>query len=350
MKESRIELIDNKGPNNMRDELRRGFQNSSRIDIAVAFLNSKGLESILSEMTKALGRKNSCIRILTRISKDAFNEPAALRILMDLNKDYEERLTVKTTRLTNDFHEKLYIFKRPSTAAIFIGSSNLTKKALEREGELNIKITAPLSDEILKQSIESFNEYWDSAEKLTDARVDAYASFYSHIHSKRLDKHGKRLWYAVAGMMRKREAKKAPEPIERKVWLDYINGSLKDKTERIIKEYTSWDRFLYYACGPNAYGRFNRNDILILADYVDNRLLANCVKSKAKTRKTPDGRYFVAYQKIRNSKYKRISKDLVSYMRSIGVIDKANDLKPSSARLLSGKKLEQFAGMLNFKT
>lgn len=331
----------------MRDELRRSFHNSSKIDIAVAFLNSKGLSLIIGEMTKVLGTRNSCIRVLTRISRDAFNEPAVLRTLVDLNKDYKERCKVKTTRFVGEFHEKVYIFKNRKTATILIGSSNLTEKALEREGEMNVKIITTASSNILKQLVESFDEYWNDADELTDERVDAYASFYAHVHSKRLDKQGKRLWSKVSSTLQKREAKKAPETIERKVWLDYVNGSLKDETERVIKEYTSWDRFYYYSCGPEAYNKFNRNDILILADYVDGHLCANYIKSKTKTSKTPDGRYFVAYQKIRNSKHREISRKLVLNMKSAEMINQASDLRPSSARMLSGKKCKQFLKMLN---
>lgn len=333
----------------MRDELRRSFQSSSKIDIAVAFLNSKGLELILSETTKALARRSSRVRVLTRISKDAFNEPAALRILVDLNKDYKGKLLVKTTRLTNEFHEKMYVFKSQNTATIFIGSSNLTEKALEREGELNVKITTIPSSSVFKQLLESFDEYWNDADELTDERVDAYASFYAHIHSKRLDTKGKRLWYMVSRAMPRIEARKAPEPIERKVWLESIKGFLRNQTEEVIKQYTSWDRFQYYSSGPDAYDKLNRNDILILADYNERRLTANRIKSKTKTSRTPDGRHFVAYQKIRSSRYKKISKRLISDMKSAKIINQASDLNPSSARMLSGKRLEQLAKMLNFK-
>lgn len=149
MKDSlKIELIENKGPNNLRDELRRSFDKVSKVDIAVAFINMRGLSLVLNHLKKVLSRTNSRVRFLTRISKDAFNEPVALRILLNLSKDFGGRAEVRITRLADSFHEKMYLCSGTKSLIIFIGSSNLTDKGLTSEGEINVKITSSLTNEI----------------------------------------------------------------------------------------------------------------------------------------------------------------------------------------------------------
>ena len=350
MKEGiRIELIENKGPNNMGYELKRSFEVSSGVDMAVAFISSKGLDLILNDIKKVLSKENSSVRILTRMSKDAFNEPSALRALLDLCKDYEGRVEVRITRLISDFHEKMYLFSSNTSFTIFIGSSNLTEKALIGEGEINVKITTSHPKALAKQSIENFEEYWNDADELTDEKVDKYTSFYRYVHTRELDKTGKRLWGEVSRAVRKRSAKKALIPTERKIWFDNITGFLKDETERIVKDCTSWDRFQYYSCGPKTYKKLNRNDVLVLADYTNKHLTVNHVKSKTRTSKTPDGRFFVAFQQIPGSKYKKITRELVLRMKQAGIIKRASELKPSSAKKIGRDKSKQFSAMLNFK-
>jgi HKD family nuclease len=344
-----IVLVENKGPNNLRDELRKSFQISSHVDIAVAFITLNGLNLILSDVTKFLDKKNSRMRVLTRISKDAFNEPAALKCLLDLCKDYKERCEVKTTTLVNGFHEKMYFFGRGKSITIFIGSSNLTDKALEGEGEINVRIKVSSLSGISKQVAENFAEYWNDADELTDERVDTYASFYAYIHSKKMDEKAKRLWSNVSGTMRKKLTKKVPFPLKREVWLDNITGYLKPETIKIVNEYTSWDKLEYYSCGRETYKKVNRGDILIIADHHDKWLSANRIKSKTKTRRTDDGMYFVAFQRIKGSKRRKITHELFSNMRESGTIGKAKELRPSSARRLTDEKTKRFSKLLNFK-
>jgi hypothetical protein len=48
--------------------------------------------------------------------------------------------------------------------------------------------------------------------------------------------------------------------------------------------------------------KFIENDVLVLVDDNNKRVSANYLKSKTKTVRTPEGRHFVAYQKIGNSR------------------------------------------------
>ena len=350
MKENTIALIENKGPNNLRDELKKCFQISSQVDIAVAFITLSGLNLILSDMMKFLKKKNAHMRVLTRISKDAFNEPAALKSLLDLLKDYGEKCEVRATTLISDFHEKMYVFTKGKSATIFIGSSNLTEKALEGEGEINVRITVPSLSDISKQVADNFAEYWNDADELTDEKVDAYASFYVYVHSKKLDEKAKHLWSNVSGTLRKKLAEKVPTSLERKVWLDNTIGDLKPETIEIVNNYTGWSRLEYYSCGRKTYRKVNRGDILIIADQRHRWLSANRMKSKTKTNKTDDGMYFVAFQKIKGSGRRKITHKLIMDMKESGIIGKAKELQPSSARMLNKEKTKQFSKLLNFKS
>lgn len=345
-----VELIENKGPNNLRDELQRSLKWALKVNMAVAFINKKGLRLVLDDIKRVLSRTRSRVRILTRISKDAFNEPSALRLLLDLSEDYEGRAEIRIAKLGEHFHEKMYLFSNNVLLRFFVGSSNLTEEGLISEGEMNVKISCNQMNNIAKLAIENFEAHWNDADELTKEIVDSYASFYLHVRSTGLDKRGKRLWYEVSRLCRKRRPKKVSIPPERKTWLDCIEGFVSKRTERIIEEYTNWDNFRWYTCGLQSFRKCNRNDILVLADYAPKtkKLSANYIRDKTSIR-TPDGKYFIAFKRIRGSKCKKIMKKSISTFKEIGLIARAKELRPTSAKILSPEKIELLSDMLNFK-
>jgi hypothetical protein len=55
---------------------------------------------------------------------------------------------------------------------------------------------------------------------------------------------------------------------------------IQNLTEKIVSDYTGWNRLEYYSCGRETYKKVNRNDILVIADHKDRWLIANRIKSK----------------------------------------------------------------------
>jgi hypothetical protein len=54
-----IGIVENKGPNNMEDQLKIAFKNYSRADLAVAFINTHGIDLIRESILQFLGKTNS---------------------------------------------------------------------------------------------------------------------------------------------------------------------------------------------------------------------------------------------------------------------------------------------------
>jgi len=106
-------------------------------DIAVAFLLDSGARCILEQLKDFLGRGGRA-RILISDYLDV-TEPIALRRLSDL----EGNLSFKIYEThTKNFHLKSYAFLNGSEGVAFVGSSNLSEKALTTSIEWNYKVVS----------------------------------------------------------------------------------------------------------------------------------------------------------------------------------------------------------------
>jgi HKD family nuclease len=331
----KVRVIENKGPNTLTNQFKEAFKSHKEVDFAVAFLNSNGLRLIDNDIRGFLEKQNTKMRILTRISNEAFNEPSALKWLLDMSKEYPN-LEIKLSVLRDKFHAKMYIFKQQNSSTIFIGSSNLTEKALGMEGEINVRLCFSTDNDIYKHLAETFEESWEQqSTELKDEIITAYTSYYDHLHSKKSDNQGKRLWQKISVKLRKNE-KSEKENTLQKVWLDYSDGELSDATEMALKQYCSWKKYECYSCGLKTYKKVKRNDILIMADFNDNWLSFNIIKSKTQLPHAfrNDGKYFLAYAKKKGTRRKRINKNSLTLFSTIGIISRPtkSKLKPTSAR------------------
>jgi len=134
--------------------LRAEFDLAVQADLNVAFIQQSGLRAIGEHLRDVLNRGGH-IRLLTG-DYMGITSPAALFELLDIQDQTEGKLELRVFETARSheasFHPKAYIFKRANdTGVAYIGSSNLTKTALQRGVEWNCRVV----------SSSSSNEYQD---------------------------------------------------------------------------------------------------------------------------------------------------------------------------------------------
>jgi len=141
-----------------------------RIDIAVSFIKSSGLNLLIGPISDALQR-GARIRILTT-DYLGLTEATALTRLLDLSEDHASL----EVRVFHDrevsFHPKAYLFYSSTgkADAAIVGSSNLTKSGLDGGIEWNLRVGA--IDELRTR----FSELWhdDRSLPLSEDLIDTY--------------------------------------------------------------------------------------------------------------------------------------------------------------------------------
>lgn len=156
---------------------------ASEIDIAVAFIKTTGLRLLLPDLHSALQKNRAHataparIRILTSDYLDV-TDPEALRLLMLLQ---EQGAQVKVYQAAGgSFHLKAYMFARIDSengllGTAFIGSSNISRQALQTGLEWNYRVNYPGDDGYLEARARFEELFADSrCIELTDGWIDQY--------------------------------------------------------------------------------------------------------------------------------------------------------------------------------
>ena len=131
------------GDDHFLPKLIAAINQATRIDIAVSFIRSSGLELIKPALEDAL-EADVKIRIITS-GYLHITEPKALRVLMILQ---EKGAQVKIYESGNTaFHMKSYIFvhredRSSKDGVAYVGSSNISHSALNHGLEWNLRITS----------------------------------------------------------------------------------------------------------------------------------------------------------------------------------------------------------------
>lgn len=124
-------------------DLLASINHATEIRIAAAFISPAGLNLIIDALRDALRRK-ATVRILTGDYLN-FTDPAAFRMLMWLQEQGAE-VWVFEGGGTQNFHMKAYLFVchadgEPNDGCIYIGSSNITRVALQNGLEWNLRVS-----------------------------------------------------------------------------------------------------------------------------------------------------------------------------------------------------------------
>lgn len=165
--------------NHFLPKLCQAINRANRIDMAVAFIKTTGLNLLFKDMINALERIShpSKLRILTSDYLD-ITDPEALRKLL-LLQDQGAEVRVYQSQ-GSSFHMKAYLFAGVDESdghwgKAFIGSSNLSRQALQDGLEWNYEVSFPPDTGYL-EAVSRFEELFAhvKTQPLSDAWVDEY--------------------------------------------------------------------------------------------------------------------------------------------------------------------------------
>ena len=149
------------------------------MDFAVAFVRITGLRLLMADL-EALVRSDPHrrLRFLTSDYLDV-TDPVALRLLLVLSEQGAD-VRVFTTGQTGSFHLKAYLFAQVEQGVVrkgtaFIGSSNISRSALQSGLEWNYRVIYP-GDPGFLETRQQFETLFDhpQSQPLTSAWIDAY--------------------------------------------------------------------------------------------------------------------------------------------------------------------------------
>ena len=142
----RAERLVTGGDDHFLPHLSEAFAWTTQTDLAVAFIKTTGLRLLLPDLESMVDAGASRrVRVLTSDYLDV-TDPEALRLLLLLQERGAE-VRVYTTQ-DSSFHLKAYIFARLEAAVLvagtaFIGSSNISRQALQDGLEWNYRVVYP---------------------------------------------------------------------------------------------------------------------------------------------------------------------------------------------------------------
>jgi HKD family nuclease len=305
---TRIDLIDNSGPNKLLPYLRAAGASCRQVDIAVAFITAAGLESLL-HLLKQVASKGR-VRILTGIYQ-GFTDPKALAVLLREQSATGARLAV---RISHDprFHWKTYLLTGTRSATAIIGSSNMTSEGLAESGELNLVLTTRHDAKDFRRIRSAFEKQWDNrATLLSEQFVSQYRAWHRKQEpTTRRKMPLKQLLGTVPSGVAATSGKK-----EKQYWRLSCVGTLETGTIDLLEDITDWDER-----GLETLSTFTSlvraGDEAVMFDTQSSRLsLVEVVDDTHTPRPTPDGRYFIAYRVKPKSIQKRLTTALWKHLR-----------------------------------
>lgn len=144
------------------DEIKRDIQTADQIDFVVSFIKFEGLRLIYQSLKDFLGRPGAKLRVLTTTYMGA-TDPKALRKLFDLKEYGDVEIRASFNNNQERLHAKAYIFYRNNGFdTAYIGSSNLSRSALTKGLEWNMRVTSVENTHIINKTKATFDSYWNS--------------------------------------------------------------------------------------------------------------------------------------------------------------------------------------------
>lgn len=146
----------------MDDEVKRDIQTADKIFLVVSFIKFEGLRLLIDTLRDFVSRNGTQLRVITTTYMGA-TDPKALRVLYGLRAlgDVEIRASFNTKQ--ERLHAKSYIFCRNNGYdTAYIGSSNISRSALTKGLEWNMRITSVENKHIINKTRATFDNYWNS--------------------------------------------------------------------------------------------------------------------------------------------------------------------------------------------
>lgn len=144
------------------DEIKRDIQTADQIDFVVSFIKFEGLRLIYQSLKDFLGRHGAKLRVLTTTYMGA-TDPKAIRKLFELKEYGDVEIRASYNNNQERLHAKAYIFYRNNGFdTAYIGSSNLSRSALTKGLEWNMRVTSVENAHIINKTKATFESYWNS--------------------------------------------------------------------------------------------------------------------------------------------------------------------------------------------
>lgn len=165
-------------------EIERDILSADKIYWIVSFIRWSGLRIFEKTLKEFTSREGAELRVITTTYMGA-TEARALEFLAQLpNTQIKISYQTKIERL----HAKAYIFERQTGFnTAYIGSSNLSKSALTKGLEWNLRVTSQENPHIIEKAKATFDHYWNSID-FEDFKISGLAKFKEAIqHEKQRD-------------------------------------------------------------------------------------------------------------------------------------------------------------------
>lgn len=329
----RVGAIENSGPNTLVSYLRNAGSSATNIDIAVAFITTAGLDSVLHllKRTSAQGQ----VRLLTGLYQ-GFTEPKALRTLLREQQQSDGRFLVQISS-DQHFHWKTYFLMSKTTANVVIGSSNLTDDGLRQTGEFNAVLSMRKASKPFRDLHEVFEKHWQSKSKsLTEDALVKYEEW--HKSNKVAFQSSK---VPLAKILAFSRRKPKAEPIsEQRFWRMGIDGEMSEEAQSLLRETTNWDRRGYFFLNTWRTS-LGIGDQVVLFDRIAGNVTVVEIKDTAITpTRTPDGSHFAAYLPIRGIGLRKLVPKRWKSLKGAGLIRLKGDV--DTTQRLSATKFEAF--------
>ena len=146
----------------MDDEVRRDIQTADNIDLLVSFIKFEGLRLLINELKKFVEKSDTKLRVITTTYMGA-TDPKAIRMLYELKQYGNVELRASYNTKQERLHAKAYIFNRNNSYnTTYIGSSNISRSALTKGLEWNMRVTSIENPHIINKTQATFENYWSS--------------------------------------------------------------------------------------------------------------------------------------------------------------------------------------------
>ncbi|MBP9482314.1 MAG: DUF3427 domain-containing protein [Parabacteroides sp.] len=155
------------------NEICRDILSADRISWIVAFIRFSGIKIFEESLRKFVERPGAELRVITTTYMAA-SEPKAIQLLANLPNT---KIRVSYNTSIERLHAKSYIFERNSGfSTAYIGSSNISKSALTKGLEWNIRVTNQENPHIIQKALATFDTYWNNPdfEDFTKGGIDKF--------------------------------------------------------------------------------------------------------------------------------------------------------------------------------
>ncbi|PVY40237.1 DEAD/DEAH box helicase [Pontibacter virosus] len=154
-------------------EIERDILSADKIYWIVSFIRWSGLRIFERALREFTNREGAELRIITT----SYMGATEARALDFLSKLPNTRIKISYQTKIERLHAKAYIFERNTDFnTAFIGSSNLSKSALTKGLEWNLRVTSQENPHIIEKAKATFDHYWNSID-FEDLSIGGIAKF-----------------------------------------------------------------------------------------------------------------------------------------------------------------------------